>query len=597
MPAWRAFPLQMSRSEPGVAEVSPGLVALIGGYGASDPLATAELLDLATTATCALPPLPEPRVGATALTLEDGSLLVVGGRTMGSLPTPTRSLRLSKPTCGAGQYVASSTELGKRWDHSAIPLLDGRVLVFGGHVDGQGGPTASTFVYDPESDVWSELSPMKLARVHHTATLLADGRVLVTGGYATKGEGVATAITEIWSPQSEAWSAAGTMSAPRAYHAAAREAGGAVVVAGGWSSGSAGALATAERFDPVAGTWSNAPGLAAARVGARAVSWAGDSVVVLGGLDGVFLSSVELSRAGAPFTALPPMSVARRDPSVHTLGDGSVLVVGGVTAAGPTKTVELLRRLPRGESCSMSTECSTGACVDGVCCETACAEACSACTDAKRGDALGDGRCGPVTAGRDPDDECASDASASCGHTGLCDGAGSCAYQGPTVSCGAATCDGSRRITHACDAAGSCASSAALCDGGLACRGDACLTSCRDDSECQSTHRCADARCVPRAFSRVCDASGTATVDPSGASESCGAYRCADGACLTQCRTALDCAEGTRCAASGQCVVAQSTPREEPGGCATHAPPPGAAPAVWVSLVIVALVQRFVRRW
>jgi len=75
--------------------------------------------------------------------------------------------------------------------------------------------------------------------------------------------------------------------------------------------------------------------------------------------------------------------------------------------------------LPLGASCSTGPQCQSGFCVDGVCCNSLCGAKCEACTAAKKGaGGGGDGTCGFIAAGTDPDTECpgAND----------CTGAGAC---------------------------------------------------------------------------------------------------------------------------------------------------------------------------
>lgn len=73
--------------------------------------------------------------------------------------------------------------------------------------------------------------------------------------------------------------------------------------------------------------------------------------------------------------------------------------------------------IPDGGACSSSNQCASGSCADGVCCNSACSGACEACTAAKKGQGS-DGVCGPITAGADPENECAG--------TFACNGAGAC---------------------------------------------------------------------------------------------------------------------------------------------------------------------------
>ena len=84
-------------------------------------------------------------------------------------------------------------------------------------------------------------------------------------------------------------------------------------------------------------------------------------------------------------------------------------------------------------------DCASGFCIDGVCCDSACTGTCRACTQAKTG--LRNGRCGPVRADTDPDEECATEAKSTCGRTGTCDGAGACQRHPDGTVCATGCCN------------------------------------------------------------------------------------------------------------------------------------------------------------
>jgi hypothetical protein len=60
-------------------------------------------------------------------------------------------------------------------------LVDGRTLVVGGGFYWAFPPPAANR-FDPASDSWAALPPMKFGRWYPTATVLPDGRVLATSG-------------------------------------------------------------------------------------------------------------------------------------------------------------------------------------------------------------------------------------------------------------------------------------------------------------------------------------------------------------------------------------------------------------------------------
>ena len=147
-----------------------------------------------------------------------------------------------------------------------------------------------------------------------------------------------------------------------------------------------------------------------------------------------------------------------------------------------------------GASCVIGDQCESGSCVDGVCCDTACDGACVACTADKKG-AGGDGECGPVVMGADPDDACAAEDAASCGTTGICNGAGACEFYPQGAACPASCVDGAAQ-PNACNGMGACAPSEAptVC-APYACDAGACKTTCATDTDCAAGNVCVNGVC------------------------------------------------------------------------------------------------------
>lgn len=166
-----------------------------------------------------------------------------------------------------------------------------------------------------------------------------------------------------------------------------------------------------------------------------------------------------------------------------------------------------LPKKDQGAACGAEAECSSGACVDGVCCNIACDFACTACSAAKKGSGA-DGECGVIAAGSDPDDECADEGAASCGHDGACDGAGACRYYAPGTPCGAAgSCaDGEQTSPDVCAGPGVCAAGGTTACGAYTCDATACRTSCAQQAECVAGAYCsAGSQCLAqRAAGSTC---------------------------------------------------------------------------------------------
>src|SRR6266705_3545180 len=80
-------------------------------------------------------------------------------------------------SAGSFSLVGSMSQFRKL--HSATLLSNGKVLVAGGSPFAQ---AATSELYDPTTQTWTNSGALSLGRELHTATLLADGSVMVTGG-------------------------------------------------------------------------------------------------------------------------------------------------------------------------------------------------------------------------------------------------------------------------------------------------------------------------------------------------------------------------------------------------------------------------------
>ncbi len=191
---------------------------------------------------------------------------------------------------------------------------------------------------------WRLTAPMLTPRAAHSLTVLNSGKVLAAGGdkaWSVAGaESLASA--EIYEPDTETWTATGSMGSPRSFHIAVLLGDGKVLVAGGCAryDGSDHVcvpLATAEIYDPEQGTWSPTGSMAHARgrggmADAAAVLLDG-RVVVLGSVTGtdplVFGSASEVyDPASQTWSQVGDAVDAADGRSVVGLDDGRVLAVG-----------------------------------------------------------------------------------------------------------------------------------------------------------------------------------------------------------------------------------------------------------------------------
>lgn len=135
-----------------------------------------------------------PRAAHSTTKLLDGRVLLVGG--------------MSKSLNGASSSVEVYLPNSKKFDviadlpiqiqsHSATLLTDGKVLITGGH-DGK-KVLGMAFLFDPETNQFSQQGRLKVARMSHRVVLLSNGFVLISGGTGSNGETLASA--EIYEPE------------------------------------------------------------------------------------------------------------------------------------------------------------------------------------------------------------------------------------------------------------------------------------------------------------------------------------------------------------------------------------------------------------
>lgn len=186
-----------------------------------------------------------------------------------------------------------------------------------------------------ESEVFKVVGTMTTTRFFHTATLLQDGRVLITGGFETDRPGHSSpefrhATAELFDPAKGTSSLTGAMSQARSQHRAFPLQDGRVIIKGNDPY-------PPEIYDPRAGSFAI---LADAPEFGRSVS-----TTILS--TGDIFATDEGGNAGMldqntwEFTSSDRMIAPRTNHTATLMGDGRVLIAGGMNAAGMVKISEI----------------------------------------------------------------------------------------------------------------------------------------------------------------------------------------------------------------------------------------------------------------
>jgi len=170
---------------------------------------------------------------------------------------------------------------GRSFESESTLLLDGRVLIAGGTTSGSSSPLATTELYDPITGSFTAAATMTAPRAGHTATLLPDGKVLVTGGF-TDSTLVGTDTAEIYDPAEASFLATNMpMAAGRWAHTATLLPDSTVLLFGGESLDSF----VAETYNPADGSFSAVGVDDSDRTGHTATLMKDGRVLIIGGVD------------------------------------------------------------------------------------------------------------------------------------------------------------------------------------------------------------------------------------------------------------------------------------------------------------------------
>ena len=226
--------------------------------------------------------MPVPRAAHSAVALEDGRVLLIGGCVADSCEGGPASGTVDIFDPRTGTIERSGTLAMRRVSTTAVRLASGQVLIAGGWVGATVSPAVE--LYDPATGTSRQVGSLSEARADIAAVTLADGRVLLAGGFA---DGAARGRIDIFDPATGTIAPAGDLVVPRAGAGAALLRDGRVLLVAGGTNGPGGLAPTesAEIFDPSTGQSAPTGSLAHARYKHATVGLEDGRVVVMGGSD------------------------------------------------------------------------------------------------------------------------------------------------------------------------------------------------------------------------------------------------------------------------------------------------------------------------
>ena len=222
-----AASLPQGREQHAAVLLTDGRVLVVGGTTEGVLIPDADVYDPTTNTWSDAGAMLNPSMYPTATLLANGTVFVMDGDVAGTteIYDPTTNGWSAGPTAGnAHQFGATATT-----------LTDGRILIVGGTVGALINPITLAYpeIYDPVAGTWSAAGTMTQKRVEHIAVRLPNGTVLVAGGVTQNGLSGAISSAEIYDPGTNTWTATGSLNFPSAGGAAVLLPGGQVFMVDG----------------------------------------------------------------------------------------------------------------------------------------------------------------------------------------------------------------------------------------------------------------------------------------------------------------------------------------------------------------------------
>jgi N-acetylneuraminic acid mutarotase len=282
-------------------------------------------------------PLPDARTEV-SVTTDGQRLYVIGGFGQGG--GAPRPMHVYDP--GADAW-STPGPIPEGVNHAGLVHLNGKLYIVGGFREDTFEPTAALRIYDLATRVWSNGPPLPTARGALAAVVL-NGRIHAIGGNAANAGSLNPAehniardqssvgTHEVYDPATNTWSRLAPMRTARNHLGAAVVDGNIHAVGGRVADDFT--MTAHEVYDVAANTWTNAPALPTGRSGIATVAHDGRVYVfggeTFGGVQKTFEEAERFNVTRNNWEALPPMPTPR-----HGLGAAAIANTIYVISGGP----------------------------------------------------------------------------------------------------------------------------------------------------------------------------------------------------------------------------------------------------------------------
>lgn len=279
------------------------------------------------------------RVGHLAVPLSNGKVILFGGEDINNTPTNTVEIYDPSAAAGLGASTTLTPMLSARAYQTGHLLDNGKIILIGGSNENWDNIT-SVEIYDPSGGGSSvALTPMNIARGwFHRSTLLSTGKILISGGYDVAWN--ITNTVEIYDPEAAAGAGSSTnltnMNSYRYSHGAFALENGSVLLIGGNDENDE-PQATAELYNPAGvGSTTNLASFTNARNYASIELLPSGKVIIAGGYQYIASQSVRVldveiydPASGGSSSTVPGAEINSNNATTTVLSDGRVWFFGG----------------------------------------------------------------------------------------------------------------------------------------------------------------------------------------------------------------------------------------------------------------------------